>query len=69
MTDADGGAPSSAACDCVTAYPPAADDVIASPLASVGHRAQPVVPSVAGASSMGGSAAPWNETWSLSAGL
>ena len=66
MTDADGGAPSSASRDAVSDAPPAADEAIASPLRRAG--ADPVVPSVAG-TVIGGSAAPWNETWSVSAGL
>jgi hypothetical protein len=67
MTDADGGAPSPAARAFVTFEPSATDEVIGSASAcAAGSRSWL---SVSGARVIGGRAAPWNETWSFSAGL
>ncbi len=64
ITDADGGAPASALRPVVTFEPVAAPDAIGSPFACSWSCA-----SAGAGTAIGGSAAPWNETWSFSAGL
>ena len=68
MTDADGGAPASALRPEVTCEPAAAVDAIGSPLAAVADALSWSWASAAGDTDIGGSAAPWNEIWSFSAG-
>ena len=68
MTDADGGAPASALAPVVTCEPPAAVDAIGSPLTAVADAPSRSWASAGDLSGIGGSAAPWNEIWSFSAG-
>ncbi len=66
-TDAEGGAPSSASWDGETDEPPAADDAMPSPCPLPLAAPMRSCESVAG-TAIGGSAAPWKLTWSVSAG-
>ena len=68
ITDADGGAPASALLPVVTCEPPAAVEAIASPLIPFAVAWSRSCVSACGGTAIGGSAAPWNEIWSFSAG-
>ena len=68
ITDADGGAPASALLPAVTCDPAAAVDAIASPLIPFAVACSWSCVSAGGGTAIGGSAAPWNEIWSFSAG-